>query len=468
MFYRFYNLFVMTRPSRKRGKSPATPPRPSKRSKKSSPVASHSREKTPPRDRSINKCNRSPCKHRELTRRKQSHRSLASQADRNKKLPMSRDVQGEHVSTATMQAPPKVQSQIIVLRDPKSNIVQRSKSPVRAPQKVDTNKSGPSRQIAKYKQNGNQSDKIKTKTRNSTQVVKLEGVSNKMLLSRLVHEFMVEFTSIIGVHRVADYVAGIKDNVVFLYLTNPKEYKELLERRKIMIDGNVITMTNPQFIAGRANYTIPFGPASDYDMRMTPPSMGLFGCRQLPVTTTFYVVAVLRQLEHQYPVTGFKLAFCERRQLTRNFGFATFLTRKGAFSLYGKRLNIMGDDIEIKLPDAMPLLISKEYEELIINNRCEFSEEIRKMNWLNVNFTDTSLPMRPLSKGEIFSPPPITQPPVKEPVHPIETRPETSNEVIRHNSPPASPEMSIGNDYEIDEDGVLVIPSTFWLNADAD
>jgi hypothetical protein len=289
-----------------------------------------------------------------------------------------------------------------------------------------------------------------------------------MLLSRLVHEFMVEVTSIIGVHRVADYVAFLKDSVVFLYLTNPMEYKKLLERKTIMLDGNVITMSDPKLIAGRATYTVPFGPASDYDMRMTPPSMGLFGCRQLPVTTTFYVVAVLRQLEHQYPVTGFKLAFCERRQLTRNFGFATFLTRKGAFSLYGKRLNIMGDDIEINLPDAMPLLISKEYEELIFNNCCKLTEEIRKLNWLNVNFTDQSLPMRPLRKGETFNPPPKAQPPVKETVHPVETRPETSNQVIRHNSPPASPELSIGNDYEIDEDGVLAIPSTFWLNANAD
>jgi hypothetical protein len=294
-----------------------------------------------------------------------------------------------------------------------------------------------------------------------------------MLLSKLVHEFMVEFSSIIGIHRVADYVAQIKDNVVFLYLTNETEVKDLLDRGVIIIEGCMISITDPKLTYGHAKFLLPYETASKHYMRMLPSPMGLFGLRQLPVTTTFYVVAALSQLEHKYAVTGFKLAYCERRKLTRNFGFATFLNKKSAFELYGKIINIMGDKVEAKLPDGVPILLSEDRKNLMISNRCNLSDEIRYSNWLNVNFKDQSFPMRPLPAES--TPPSSNQPQavttqettveVTIPNHTQPTKSTTVDNVIRRNTPPASPTLSIGDDYDMDEDGVIAIPSNFWLKA---
>lgn len=301
----------------------------------------------------------------------------------------------------------------------------------------------------------------------SIRILKLEGVSNNIALSRLVHELIVEVSTIIGCHRVADYEAQICDSIVFLYLTSEKEFNALLSLDYLLIEGCIINISDPKLIYGHAKYIIPYGTASSYDMRMSPHPMGLFGFRQLPTTTTFYVIAVLRELEQEGNITGFRLAFCERRKVTRNFGFVTFLNRQNAFKILNKKLNIMGDEIEVKLPTGMPFLIEEDRKHLLANNRCEFSEDIRTSNWLNVNFLNRALPMRPLPFGQIFQPvnaEPIAEPPQPKP----RCFPSSTPKVIKHDTPPASPTLSIGEDYELDDDGILAVPSSFWLNATAD
>jgi hypothetical protein len=381
-------------------------------------------------------------------------------------------------------------SPISVRREPFESRNQRPKSPIHVLEpKVQAGPSFAASQSQKSKAKSQschkslvnrQNKRIRAlpKVNGHIQVLKLSGVNNRMLLSKLIHEFLVEFSSIIGCHRVADYVAQIKDNVVFLYLTNEIEVKNLLDRKVIIIDGSMITITDPKLAHGHAKFDVPYGPASDYHMRMLPNPMGLFGCRQLPVTTTFYVVAVLRQLEHEHAVTGFKLAYCPKRKLTRNFGFATFLTKKSAFKLYGKTLNIMGDEVQAKLPDGVPILLSQDRINLLREHRCDLNDEIRHANWLNVNLADQSLPMRPLPVGEIFNPPPMQQPRPATTQQPSvnhtsspQPQPSTSaaaNIVVHRNTPPASPTLSIGDDYVLDEEGILVIPRTSWLDANGE
>jgi hypothetical protein len=307
--------------------------------------------------------------------------------------------------------------------------------------------------------------RIKNPDRNNEKVriVKLSNVSNTIVLSRLIHEFIVEFSSIIGCHRVADYDAQVSDGVVFLYLTSEKEFKEVLSHDFFIIDGCIIEVSDPKLIYGQAKYTVPYETASAYDMRMSPHPIGLFGFRQLPVTTTFYVIAVLRELEQEGTVTGFKLAYCENRKMTRNFGFITFMTRINAFKVFGKSFNILGDIVEAKLPSGMPFLVSQDREHLIKKHKCEFSEEIREANWLNVNYLNPALPIRPLPYGEVFQPPAAVKP-VEQPQAKPRCMEKDVPPVVRHDTPPASPTLSIGDDYELDEDGILAVPSTFWLN----
>ena len=360
-------------------------------------------------------------------------------------------------------------------------IRQRSPSPIRIPQRLPSSQEPavnrepvkiPIPRVVRHNRARNLVVSVKNppKEPKSIKVLKLEGVSNNITLSHLIHEFIVEVSTIVGCHRVADYEAQICDGTVFLYLTSEKEYNALLNQEYYIIEGCIINITDPKLIYGHAKYTTPYGTASQYDMRMSPHPMGLFGFRQLPITTTFYVIAVLRELEQEGSITGFRLAFCETRKVSRNFGFVTFLSRINAFKILNKQFNIMGDLVEVKVPTGMPFLISEDRQHLLSNNRCEFSEEIRQSNWLNVNFLNPALPMRPLAFGQSFQPPASVQ--SVETVQPPEAKPRCmpSNipKVIKHDTPPASPTLTIGDDYEIDENGVLAVPSTFWLNANAD
>ena len=334
---------------------------------------------------------------------------------------------------------------------------------------------------------------------NKVRVIQLDPILNNMLLSRLLYEFIVEFNTIVGVHRVADYDAKITDNMVFIYLTNHKEFLELLKRRMILIEGRVVNIKDPEMIPGRARYIVPFAIGSDYDIRSTPMPMALFGFRQLPASTTFYVIAVLTALEQRYNTTGFRLAYCDKKKTTRNFGFATFISRAVALQLYEQRFYVLNDVIEAKLPDSVPVLIHKSKANLIENNRCELTEEVREANWLHANLADITKPMRPVAATDQYELPEIQlneqqqnlpsrdHSPIRAPEATNshedssskiqEPQPSTSKDsshhnmkitfkynerdgqVIRHITPPASPTLSIGEDYGFDEEGELQIPS---------
>lgn len=322
-----------------------------------------------------------------------------------------------------------------------------------------------------------QQDKVRT--------VQLEPICKKTLLSDLLHEFIVECSTIIGIHRVADYNARIIDNVVFIYLTNAREYQLLIDKRQMMLEGRVINITDPELISGRARYLVPFAVGAEYDIRHSPMPMALFGFRQLAATSTFYVIAVLRVLEQEYNTTGLRLAYCERTRLTRNFGFATFISRMVALQLHERQFYVLTDRIEAKLPDSTPVLIHKSKGYLIRQNRCDLTDEVREANWLHANLADPTLPLHPIQQLTPFEAPEssnATQNRAHSPIRPpqatysnLASRPmelsstirrvpiqrsgdnQGESTVIRHNTPPASPELSIGDDYDIDDDGDLQV-----------
>ena len=501
---RFIQHLRMTIESRKRGRSPLSPRIPYKKRKLSPPRQEIKRHA---RIRPESPCNRSPCRQRRTNRRSRTPPSPPIRVSRRVSHTItSRELSPIRVTVRSeIRRPPASVNPPAIIHRPRTppspiNYSRRRPSPIHfqrhaqstnRPEKRDlspmriqspalpTRQSSerspvrgpvelPNERVVKKKNKGNKlviSVKNPARGNKCIRVLKLEGVSNNISLSHLVHEFIVEVSSIIGCHRVADYEAELLDGIVFLYLTNEAEFNDLLSRDYIVLEGCIIGITDPKLIYGNAKYTIPFGTASRHDMRMSPHPMGMFGMRQLTTTTTFYIVAVLRELEQEGTVTGFKLAYCDHRQLTRNFGFATFINRINAFKVNGKKFNIMGDLVEAKLPSGMPFLISEDHKHLAENHRCDFSEEIRGANWLNVNLLDSSLPMRPLAAGEIFNPPSSTIEPIQTPQSKPRSMQTDTSKVVRHETPPASPTLSIGDDYEIDEDGILAVPSTFWLNA---
>lgn len=325
-----------------------------------------------------------------------------------------------------------------------------------------------------------------TAERDYVRVIQVEPVSNDTLLSVFVHHFIYDYSSIIGVHRVADYVARITDNVVFIYLTSAKEYRQLLAVRHMMVEGRHVNITDPDLLIGCARYVIPFAVGTEADIQKSPMPMSLFGFRTLPTVTTFYVIAVLQELEQQYTTTGFKLAYCERMKTTRNFGFATFISREMALELNGKQFYVMTDRIEAKLPNATPVLIHKSKSYLLHNGRCDLSDAIREANWLHANILDPTKPMHPTTQEPVAGPSGIANSVNRSAGRPLEasgsnlpinrngrlpsvivrvpmqhesnsntTNRDMNSRVVRYNTPPASPELSLGEDYDLDEEGEL-------------
>jgi hypothetical protein len=314
-------------------------------------------------------------------------------------------------------------------------------------------------------------------------VVQIEPVSNKTLLSEFLHEFIIDCSTIIGVHRVADYNARITDSVVFIYITSYREYKQLIDQRTMILEGRVVNITDPELISGSARYLVPFAVGAEVDIHSSPMPMALFGFRQLFATSTFYVIAVLRVLEQEHLTTGFRLAYCERARMTRNFGFATFISRMVALQLNEKQFYVLTDRIEAKLPNSTPVLIHVSKEYLIRQNRCDLTDEVREANWLHANLADPTLPIHPIEQNvqpetsgivnashsrahsPIRAPQASSSNPSSRPMelssnirrNPVQRNPNEVDNVIRHNTPPASPDISIGDDYDIDEEGDLQI-----------
>lgn len=313
-------------------------------------------------------------------------------------------------------------------------------------------------------------------------IIQIEPVSKKILLSDLLHHFIVDYSTIIGIHRVADYTARILDNVVFIYLTSAREFRQLLASSQMMLEGRQVNITDPDLISGCARYLVPFAVGAEYDIRNSPTPMSLFGFRQLGTVSTFYVIAVLRALEPQYTTTGFRLAYCDKMRMTRNFGFATFISRYVALQLNEQQFYVMSDRIEVKLPNATPVLIHRSKSHLIHRNRCDLTDEIREANWLHANLADPTLPFHPIvqeaqpeSSGNgnhspIQASSATRDNPLDRPIEYSSGILKTSGQsdsnstsrrlegyavVIRHNTPPASPELSLGEDYELDEEGEL-------------
>ena len=115
--------------------------------------------------------------------------------------------------------------------------------------------------------------------RDEVRVIQIEPVPIKILLSDFLHHFIVDYSTIIGIHRVADYTARIMDNVVFIYLTSAREYRQLLALNQMMLEGRQVNITDPELISGCARYLVPFAVGAEYDIRKSPmPIMSLQCC----------------------------------------------------------------------------------------------------------------------------------------------------------------------------------------------
>ena len=312
--------------------------------------------------------------------------------------------------------------------------------------------------------------------RDYVRIIQIEPVSNELLLSEFLQHFINDYNTIIGVHRVADYTARIIGNVIFMYLTSAREYRKLLSTRRMMIDGRTVNIKDPDLISGCARYIIPFAVETESNISNAPIPMSLFGFRTLPTITTFYVIEVLRELELQHTTTGFRLAYCERLQTTRNFGFATFISRQVALQLNERQFYVLTDRIQAKLPNATPVLIHKSKSYLLRNGRCDLSDAIREANWLHVNLADPTVPLHSIiqelepgpsgianknNKNNNCSP--IRPPEVSDnnsSVRDIELLSGIERNSLQHDSNNKSKfnesdELSLGEDYDMDEEGEL-------------
>ncbi|KAG5673271.1 hypothetical protein PVAND_003332 [Polypedilum vanderplanki] len=233
--------------------------------------------------------------------------------------------------------------------------------------------------------------------------IQCSGVDKEIPLSSFINEFKNEINSIIGAHRVFDYDSGIALDIVFIYLTDAREWNQLLSKSKFMINGKIIWLQCSNMIYGKADFNKPYETATTEELKSVPHPVALFGFRKLPTMSTFYVIAVLRQFEQLSKVTGFRLAHSEKCKVTRNFGFLTVASKIEVLDLIQlKNFNVIGDAIIAKLPFACPVLIHELHADLVTKNRCKLTPEIRRLNWLHANVSNSNEPVHPVPHGREF------------------------------------------------------------------
>lgn len=315
-------------------------------------------------------------------------------------------------------------------------------------------------------------------------VLLLERIAPRINLSRILHSLIAGYTQISGIARVADYQHRLRDDCCFLYVCDGNEYIDLLNSGSFHVDGQIVQVSAPHIVPINAKLSMPSSSYPANLMVQCPPSMGLFNLRINIGSPINMVISALEAFETTKAVTGMIIPFDIKRKRPRNFGFMLMLSRVEMLESLGGSPIIQGQRVQIKPAKAIPALIHEiTANEIIrrgpINNAFLWNEEIMNANWLKANIGGAE-PIRPRVSLPDFVPPPADpiQPFISAPnlepqpttsktipqSKPAEPNAPTSNTVnqIKTTEPvilqPASPTLSIGDNYELTEDGDLAVP----------
>jgi hypothetical protein len=317
-------------------------------------------------------------------------------------------------------------------------------------------------------------------------VLLLEKIAPRINLSRILHSLIAGFTSVIGIARVADYNHRLRDDSCFIYFCDGNEYLNLLALGTFHVDGQLVAVSAPHIVPINAKLSMPSSSYPPHLMAQCPPSMGLFNLRLNIGSPIIMVLSALEAYEASNSVTGMIVAYDIKRKRPRNFGFMMMLSRVQMLEALGGSPIIQGQKVQVRPAKAVPALIHEiTANEIIrrgpINNAFLWTEEIMNANWLKANIGGGE-PIRPRVSLPDFVPPPAQpaiQPFISEPT--LQPQPSTSKAVtqpkpvaepnsattnaVPHSIPtepttlqPASPTLSIGDNYELTEDGDLAVP----------
>jgi len=315
-------------------------------------------------------------------------------------------------------------------------------------------------------------------------VLLLEKIAPRINLSRILHSLIAGFSQITGIARVCDYQHRLRDDSCFIYFCDGNEYINLLALGSFHVDGQLVQVSAPHIVSINAKLSMPSSSYPPHLMIQCPPSMGLFNLRVNAGSPINTVISALEAFETTNSVTGMIIPYDIKRKRPRNFGFMLMLSRVQMLEALGGSPIIQGQQIQVKPAKAVPALIHEiTANEIIrrgpINNAFLWNEEIMNANWLKANIGGHE-PIRPRVSLPDFVPPvDHVQPFISAPN--LEPQPSTANSVpqskpiaepnlptgniIPQDKPiepvilqPASPTLSIGDNYELTEDGDLAIP----------
>lgn len=302
--------------------------------------------------------------------------------------------------------------------------------------------------------------------------VQLENVSNRMKLSEILRTIVTEFKSIVGIIRVADYNQKLLDSVVFLQFHDNKEAERLLETGSLFLFGQLVRISNPYLVHGRVPFSFSYNAEEEDPRNGIPVPMAVFNLNdKAESNTTIHLIKVLEAFEFHSTITSFRFAFNHKRHIIRKFGTITFLNRRDAVCAQVNEYFIMGNKLEVKVPQSFPVLLHNSLAGLLLNGQGEFSSTIRDNNWYHANLADDSRPQHPIPTTlEVQTSPEVANIPLPpEPAEPI--APQNSRQLLdeafaianigeeigRLNSdffiatPPQSPVLSIGGNEDFEE-----------------
>lgn len=302
--------------------------------------------------------------------------------------------------------------------------------------------------------------------------LQLENVSNRAKLSEILRTIVTDYKTITGIIRVADYNQKLLDSVVFLQFYDNKEAECLLATGSLFLFGQLVRISNPYLVQGRVPFSFTYNVGEEDPRNGIPVPMAVFNFNdKAESNTTIHLIKVLEAFEFHTTITSFRFAFNHKRHIIRKFGTITFLNRRDALTAQVNEYNIMGNKLEIKIPQSFPVLLHNSLAGLLLNGQGEFSSNIRDNNWYHANLADDLLPQHPIPKTlEVQTSPEVANIPLPpEPVNPIV--PSNSRQLLdeafaianigeeigRLNSdffivtPPPSPVLSLGGNEDFDE-----------------
>jgi hypothetical protein len=214
----------------------------------------------------------------------------------------------------------------------------------------------------------------------------IEGLDASMKLSEVVKELAPQWTSIVAIYRVHDYVKRINSENLILSLMCDDEFAVAVAARHEINAADDYKILFPDLLDGTGYFPTNFAAIDEERVELDPKPLYVFDMPKQTAGTSKYLAKVLETLEGLADVTGFKWNLAKNNKSTRNFGFALLNDKNAVLRLAGQRITVDRDSIRLNSCNSTTVLIHASRRELLNHeNKAILSPGLSRANWLHAD-----------------------------------------------------------------------------------